>query len=124
VLGDNRDNAADSRFAIGFVPFEKLIGRVERVFWNSQGRPFSGRSPINAPTAGVDVIETDGSAFTGPWQHKVTKGKAMPERQQIPRNADFFAFHAHPAHEIHHQFTLSSVRQWALRQPAEATAGT
>lgn len=30
MLGDNRDNSADSRF-IGFVPREKLIGRAERV---------------------------------------------------------------------------------------------
>ena len=30
VLGDNRDNSADSRY-IGFVPREKLIGRAMRV---------------------------------------------------------------------------------------------
>ncbi len=30
VLGDNRDNSADSRF-IGFIPRDKLIGRAERV---------------------------------------------------------------------------------------------
>ena len=30
MLGDNRDNSADSRF-IGFVPRELLIGRAERV---------------------------------------------------------------------------------------------
>lgn len=30
MLGDNRDNSADSRF-IGFVPREKLIARAERV---------------------------------------------------------------------------------------------
>jgi signal peptidase I len=33
MLGDNRDNARDSRFAdIGFIPKEKLIGRVVKVF--------------------------------------------------------------------------------------------
>jgi signal peptidase I len=33
MLGDNRDNARDSRFAdIGFVPKEKMIGRVVKVF--------------------------------------------------------------------------------------------
>jgi signal peptidase I len=30
MLGDNRDNSADSRF-IGLVPRELLIGRAERV---------------------------------------------------------------------------------------------
>jgi signal peptidase I len=33
MLGDNRDNARDSRFAdIGFIPKEKMIGRVVKVF--------------------------------------------------------------------------------------------
>jgi len=33
MLGDNRDNARDSRFAdIGFVPKETMIGRVVKVF--------------------------------------------------------------------------------------------
>jgi signal peptidase I len=30
VLGDNRDDSADSRY-LGFIPREKLIGRAERV---------------------------------------------------------------------------------------------
>jgi signal peptidase I len=30
MLGDNRDNSADSRY-IGLVPREQLIGRAERV---------------------------------------------------------------------------------------------
>ena len=30
MLGDNRDNSADSRF-IGLVPRERLIGRAERI---------------------------------------------------------------------------------------------
>lgn len=43
VLGDNRDNAADSRFNVGFVPYENLVGKVVRLFWNSRGLDYSSR---------------------------------------------------------------------------------
>ena len=41
-MGDNRDNSEDSRFAqaeggVGFVPFENLIGRADRVIFSSAG---------------------------------------------------------------------------------------
>ncbi len=41
-MGDNRDNSVDSRFAqtaggVGFVPFENLIGRADRVMFSSAG---------------------------------------------------------------------------------------
>ncbi|MCG8511714.1 MAG: signal peptidase I [Rhodospirillales bacterium] len=39
MLGDNRDNSADSRFRdIGFIPFENILGRFEVVFWNNETR--------------------------------------------------------------------------------------
>lgn len=42
-IGDNRDNSADSRLpqqlqGVGFVPFENLIGRADRVMFSSGGR--------------------------------------------------------------------------------------
>ncbi|HHS89634.1 MAG TPA: signal peptidase I [Rhodobacteraceae bacterium] len=42
-MGDNRDNSTDSRVpqtagGVGFVPFENLIGRVDRVIFSSAGR--------------------------------------------------------------------------------------
>jgi len=42
-VGDNRDNSADSRFAqaaggVGFVPYENLIGRADRIMFSSAGR--------------------------------------------------------------------------------------
>ena len=41
-MGDNRDNSIDSRFGqnaggVGFVPFENLIGRADRVIFSSAG---------------------------------------------------------------------------------------
>ncbi len=42
-MGDNRDNSSDSRVpniagGVGFVPFENLVGRADRVMFSSAGR--------------------------------------------------------------------------------------
>ncbi|QJF50140.1 signal peptidase I [Roseobacter ponti] len=42
-IGDNRDNSADSRLSqrvqgVGFVPYENLIGRADRIMFSSAGR--------------------------------------------------------------------------------------
>ncbi len=42
-MGDNRDNSTDSRVpqtarGVGFVPYENLIGRVDRIMFSSAGR--------------------------------------------------------------------------------------
>jgi len=42
-MGDNRDNSADSRLAqqaggVGFVPYENLIGRADRIMFSSAGK--------------------------------------------------------------------------------------
>jgi signal peptidase I len=41
MMGDNRDNSTDSRFApeeggVGYVPFENLVGRAEIIFFSVQ----------------------------------------------------------------------------------------
>lgn len=46
VLGDNRDNSNDSRFSLGFVAFEQLVGRAERLYWNSVGVPYAERQNL------------------------------------------------------------------------------
>ena len=33
VMGDNRGNSLDSRFSLGFVPIDKVIGKAEVVVW-------------------------------------------------------------------------------------------
>ena len=42
-MGDNRDNSSDSRLpqtagGVGFVPYENLIGRADRIMFSSSGR--------------------------------------------------------------------------------------
>lgn len=51
MMGDNRDNSTDSRAqrAVGFVPFENLVGRAEIIFFS----------------AAVD--EPDALRWTSPW---------------------------------------------------------
>ncbi|WP_136658645.1 signal peptidase I [Nitratireductor sp. XY-223] len=34
MMGDNRDNSADSRLSVGYVPFENLVGRAEMIFFS------------------------------------------------------------------------------------------
>lgn len=34
MMGDNRDNSADSRFEAGFVPFENFVGRASVIFFS------------------------------------------------------------------------------------------
>jgi len=42
LMGDNRDNSTDSRVrqpgGVGFVPFENLVGRADRIMFSSAGR--------------------------------------------------------------------------------------
>jgi signal peptidase I len=37
MMGDNRDSSADSRFAVGFVPFDHLVGRATLIYFSIAG---------------------------------------------------------------------------------------
>ena len=48
MLGDNRDNAMDSRFdRVGFIPEDHLVGRAGMIYWNAFAVPVGGRSGGN-----------------------------------------------------------------------------
>ena len=42
MMGDNRDNSADSRFEVGFVPLENFVGRASVIFFSID----SGSHPL------------------------------------------------------------------------------
>ena len=57
MLGDNRDNSTDSRVlsAIGYIPFENLIGRVEMVYLSKTPGPNGDPATIRSERQGLMV---------------------------------------------------------------------
>jgi signal peptidase I len=56
VLGDNRDNSQDSRTSqVGYVPFENLIGRVDRIIFSIDRGPRSNDFSVRFERTGIQV---------------------------------------------------------------------
>jgi signal peptidase I len=36
MMGDNRDNSLDSRFDVGYVPFENFVGKAQVIFFSME----------------------------------------------------------------------------------------
>ncbi|MBX8828000.1 signal peptidase I, partial [Ochrobactrum sp. SFR4] len=34
MMGDNRDNSLDSRYSVGYVPYENFVGRANVIFFS------------------------------------------------------------------------------------------
>jgi len=59
VMGDNRDDSLDSRYAVveggmGYVPLDRVVGRAEMAFWSTDG----SASWIN-PLSWFKALRTD-----------------------------------------------------------------
>ncbi len=53
MMGDNRDNSADSRESVGLVPHQNLVGRADVIFFSADSGPggsFSAFLPWTWPT--------------------------------------------------------------------------
>lgn len=78
MMGDNRDNSADSRADVGFVPLENFVGRADALFFSTDGSaqlwevwkwPFAVRwerlfnriRPLNADTPAAPAAVGDKS---------------------------------------------------------------
>jgi signal peptidase I len=57
VVGDNRDNSLDSRALaqVGFIPFENLVGRVERIIFSIDRGPRSDDFSVRFERIGMAV---------------------------------------------------------------------
>jgi signal peptidase I len=56
MMGDNRDNAMDSRIGqVGYVPFENLIGRVDRIIFSVDRGPRSNDFSVRFERIGMAV---------------------------------------------------------------------
>jgi len=73
MMGDNRDNSADSRVlsAVGYVPFENLIGRAQIIFFRSAAASLPGTSGVgHGQCAGAGCSRSSDETKTADQQRR------------------------------------------------------
>ena len=57
VLGDDRDNSADSRVLsqVGYIPFENLVGRAEIIYFSIERLPHGRQATLRFERLGLGV---------------------------------------------------------------------
>jgi signal peptidase I len=57
MMGDNRDNATDSRVLnqVGYVPFTNLVGRAARIYYSIDRAPPRGEATLRLKRIGMAV---------------------------------------------------------------------
>lgn len=82
-MGDNRDNSQDSRFdAVGFVPQENLIGKVQFIFTPTTEHLLSW--PF-----GIGGVPFDGTDFLWEFNHDIGRKNRVYFSKQNPFDASF-----------------------------------
>ena len=67
VLGDNRPNSADSRFGLGYIQLDHVVGRAAVVIWppdHAGGLSTFGIDEVDAPPSSGGSLEDAGDATT------------------------------------------------------------
>ena len=83
MMGDNRDNSTDSRVlgAVGYVPFENIIGSAQMIFFSIGGDTRHGRSGVGrGRCAGADC-----SRSCDERRRKSKAGRSAAARTTHPR---------------------------------------
>ena len=63
VLGDNRPNSADSRFGLGYVELDQVVGRAAFVLWpfdHAGGLGTFGLDEVDVPAPDAAAVDTSG----------------------------------------------------------------
>ena len=91
MMGDNRDNSTDSRFTVGFVPEENLVGRANIIFFSIA----DGASPLEIwkwPTL-MRPSRLFNFGALGPvatWPHEAADRRGAGRGAQASRPATLF----------------------------------